>query len=68
MWRRKRLAVYVTLLENSTLAEWYVVVEQDGGGSDLVNEGFSDSSKVPLAIALALMPLLDARTAEPSRS
>lgn len=66
MWRKQRMEIYVTLLPGSTLAEWYVVVGTDSGGSDLVAEGLCDASKVPLELLASWSRLLGARTAAPS--
>lgn len=48
---RYRLAIYVTLHEDSQKVEYYAVEESDSGGSDLWNDGFCDLSKLPSALS-----------------
>jgi hypothetical protein len=67
MWRKQRLAVYVTLLPNSNMAEWYVVLDTDDGTSDLASDGFCKLSKLPSALADSLSALLEARMVEASQ-
>lgn len=46
-WMTQRLVIYVTLLKDSPLVEFYAVQDTDDGGSDLFTDGFLPASNVP---------------------
>lgn len=61
-WRKTRVAIYVTLLDDLQKAEFYVVLDGGDATSDVIADGFCSSSKLPSEIALSLREWLKGPT------